>query len=85
MLSRISFYLADGRAVVQAVSRRLRKEAVRIQSQVSSCGICSGLSGTGAGFLRELGSPRANSHSEKCSTFINHPSKHKTISILKVP
>jgi hypothetical protein len=80
MPSRRSFYLADGRAVVQVVSRRLRKEAVRIQFQVSSYGICSGLSGTGAGFLRYLGFPRATSHSDKCSTFINHPPiRHKTI------
>jgi hypothetical protein len=39
-----------GRAIAQAVSRRL-------QAQVRSCGTSGGQSGTGAGFLRVLSSP----------------------------
>jgi hypothetical protein len=41
-----------GRAVVQAVIRRLPIAAVRVPAQVRSCRICGGRSGTGAGFLR---------------------------------
>jgi hypothetical protein len=46
-----------GRAIVQAVSRRLPTAAARIRSQVRSCGICGGRSGIGAGFLRVLRFP----------------------------
>jgi hypothetical protein len=35
-------------------SRRLPTAATRVRAQVRSCGICSGLSGTGAGFIRVL-------------------------------
>jgi hypothetical protein len=41
-----------GRATAQVVSRQLPTAAARVRAQVRSCGICSGQSGTGAGFLR---------------------------------
>jgi hypothetical protein len=43
-----------GRAIAQAVSRRLPTAAARVRSQVRSCGICGGQSGAAAGFLRVL-------------------------------
>jgi hypothetical protein len=43
-----------GRAIVQAVSRRLPTAAVQVRVQVRSCGICGGQSSTGAGFIRVL-------------------------------
>jgi hypothetical protein len=43
-----------GRAIAQAVSRRLPTLAARIRAQVRSCGICGGQSGTRVGFLRVL-------------------------------
>jgi hypothetical protein len=42
-----------GRAIAQAVSRRLPNGATRVRS----CGICSEQSGTGTGFLRVLSFP----------------------------
>jgi hypothetical protein len=41
-----------GRAIAQAVSRRLPTATARVRAQVRSCGICGGRSGTGAGSLR---------------------------------
>jgi hypothetical protein len=41
-----------GRAIAQAVSRRLPTAAARVRAQVRLCGICGGQLGTGAGFLR---------------------------------
>jgi hypothetical protein len=38
------------RAMAQAVSRRPFTAETRVRSRVSSCGICSGQSGTGTGF-----------------------------------
>jgi hypothetical protein len=46
-----------GRAVAQAVSRRLPTAAARVRSQFRSCGICGKRSGTGAIFLRVLRFP----------------------------
>jgi hypothetical protein len=46
-----------GRAISQAVSHRLLTAAARVRTQVGSCGICGGQSGTGAGFLRVLRFP----------------------------
>jgi hypothetical protein len=45
-----------GRAVAQAVSRWLPTAAARVRVQAAS-GVCSGQSGTGAGFLRVLRFP----------------------------
>jgi hypothetical protein len=49
--------LGRGRAIGKAASRRLPTAASRVQYQVRSCGICGGLSGSGAGFLRILRFP----------------------------
>jgi hypothetical protein len=46
-----------GRALAQAVSRRLPTAAARARARVRSCGICGGQSDTGAGFLRVLRFP----------------------------
>jgi hypothetical protein len=50
----ISLATRLGRAIAQAVSRWLPTAAARVRSQVRSCWICGGQSGTGAGFLRVL-------------------------------
>jgi hypothetical protein len=46
-----------GRAIAQAISRRLLTAAARIRAQVMAYWICGGESGTGAGFLRVLRFP----------------------------
>jgi hypothetical protein len=46
-----------GRALAQAVSRRLPTAAARVRAQFRSCGICGGQNDTGAGFLRVLRFP----------------------------
>jgi hypothetical protein len=46
-----------GRAIAQAVNRRLPTAVVRVRSQVKSCRIFNGQNGTGAGFLRVLRFP----------------------------
>jgi hypothetical protein len=48
---------AVGRAIAQAVSRRLPTPAARVRARVSSCRICGGQSGAGAGLLRVLRLP----------------------------
>jgi hypothetical protein len=53
----ISKLAEKGRTIVRAVSRRLPIVAVRVRSQVRSCGICGGQSGSEAGFLRVLRFP----------------------------
>jgi hypothetical protein len=40
-----------GRVIARKISRRLPTMAVRVRARVRSCGICGGLSGTGADFL----------------------------------
>jgi hypothetical protein len=47
----------EGRAIAQAVSRRLPTSAAWVRSQVRSCGVCGGQSGTRAGFPRVLRFP----------------------------
>jgi hypothetical protein len=47
----------QGRAIAQAVSRRLSTAAARVRAQVRSCGICGGQSGSGVGFLRIIQFP----------------------------
>jgi hypothetical protein len=47
-----------GRGMAQAVSRRLPTADARVRAQVTPCGICGGLSDSGAGFLRVLRFPR---------------------------
>jgi hypothetical protein len=51
------YMFRKGRAIAQAVSRWLPIAAARVRSEVRSCGICDGQSGTGAGFLRVLRFP----------------------------
>jgi hypothetical protein len=45
------------RAIAQAVSRWLLTASAKVRAQVTSCGICDGQSGNGAGFLRVLRFP----------------------------
>jgi hypothetical protein len=54
---RSKFMVEIGRAIAQAVSRRLATAAARVRARVRSCGICGGQSGTGAGFLWVLRFP----------------------------
>jgi hypothetical protein len=58
--------------ITQAVSRRLRTAAARVRARVRSRGICSGQSGTEAGFLRALRfpPPPANRSTDSSSTLI---------------
>jgi hypothetical protein len=46
-----------GRAISQAVSRWLPTAVARVRTQVTSCGICGGQSGTGEDFFRVLRFP----------------------------
>jgi hypothetical protein len=57
-LEKVSFLHGNkGRAIAQAVTRRLPTAAARVLAQVRSCGICCRQSGTGVGFLRVLQFP----------------------------
>jgi hypothetical protein len=47
----------SGRAIAQAVSRRLPTAAARVRAQVRSCGIRGERSGSGARFFRVLWFP----------------------------
>jgi hypothetical protein len=49
-----------GRALAQAVSCRLHTAAAWVRTQVKSCEMCDGQSGTGAGFLQVLRFPLTN-------------------------
>jgi hypothetical protein len=51
------YWSTKGRAIAQAVSRRLPTAAARVRAHVRQCGIYGGQSGTGAGFLRLLQFP----------------------------
>jgi hypothetical protein len=53
----LSAILIKGRAIDEAVSRRVPTSAVRVRSQVRSYGICGGQSDAGVGFLRVLRFP----------------------------
>jgi hypothetical protein len=46
-----------GRAIAQAVSRRLSTAAARVRTRICSSGICAGQNGPGAGSLRVLRFP----------------------------
>jgi hypothetical protein len=62
--------VTEGRDIAQAVSRRLPTAEARVRSRISLCGICSGQSGIGAGFLRMLGFPRPVLHAPLSYIFI---------------
>jgi hypothetical protein len=57
-----------GRAVTLAVSRWLSTAAARVRSQVRSCAICEGQSGTVAGVIRILRFHLLNIHYHLTST-----------------
>jgi hypothetical protein len=46
------FGVSGGRAIARAVSRRLPDTACQVRAKVKSYGICGGLSGPGAVFVR---------------------------------
>jgi hypothetical protein len=46
-----------GRAIAQAVGRRLPTAAARVPAHVRSCRTCGAQNGTGSGFLRVLDFP----------------------------
>jgi hypothetical protein len=50
-----SLVTTQGRAVAEAVSRRLPTTVARVRSYGKSCGICGQRSGAGASFLRVHG------------------------------
>jgi hypothetical protein len=49
-----SYLQAEGRAIAEAVSRRIPTAAALVRALVMTCGICGKQSGTEAGFLRVL-------------------------------
>jgi hypothetical protein len=70
-----SSLMSHNRSLAQVVSRRLPITAARLRAQIMSCGICDGMSGTEAGFLRVLRFPLPLIQSTNYSTFITiyHP------------
>jgi hypothetical protein len=60
----------DGRAIAQAVGRRLPTAAARVRAQVRSCGIRGGTKWHWGGFPPSTSVSPANSHSTDCSTLI---------------
>jgi hypothetical protein len=52
IITKIIYTSKDGRAIAQAVSRRLPTAVAGVRAQVSLCGICGRQSGAGVGFLR---------------------------------
>jgi hypothetical protein len=64
------FELQHGRAIAQAVSRRLSIAAARIRVLVTSCGICGGTKWHWGRFSPSTSVSPANLHSTSCSTVI---------------
>jgi hypothetical protein len=56
-MKEFKLYLNTGRAIAQAVSRRLLTAGARVRARVRSCWICGGQSDGGADFLRVLRLP----------------------------
>jgi hypothetical protein len=56
-LQQLNVSMFQGRAISHAVRSRIPTAAARVRTQVSSCGICGGLIGTEADFLRVLRFP----------------------------
>jgi hypothetical protein len=53
----LKLLVSAGRAIANAVIRRLPTAVTRVRAQVRLCVICGGQSGTGGGFVRVLRFP----------------------------